>query len=387
MTPENEKPAEAQKAPRHRSPNYPGISLKTAADKITGWFARDGHVAAIKDSAIKQMGGDPGRVASALKSFGLISEENGRIKLTQRGLEIAARKQDDPKRKQAMKDAALSPAIYRDLATLYASGLPSDSTLQSELITEKHFNKNYVDDFIKDFRDTLEIAGISGSTVVESTPEDISSEEESRFREGDYVQWESQGILRLPTARKVAGFSDDGEWAFLEGSDTGVPVSELIAADPTPVVDPPPVEKLKNAFKDVFKTPPPNPHYTTPPPPPINARQDVFSTTEGNVTVQWPSTLSPESYQDVSAWLDILKRKMGREVPFRIAKRDVIAKLKAGCKIDGDPESDTPCGLIDPTSTVFGSVPLIPAEMLRDLIEDGIVQENPGTGRRTFKMA
>lgn len=232
MTPENGKPADGQKATRHRSPNYPGISLKTASEKITGWFARDGHVAAIKDAAIKQMGGDPGRVASALKSFGLIVEENGRIKLTQRGLEIAARKQDDAKRKQAMKDAALSPSIYRDLAGLYAGGLPSDSTLQSELITDKHFNKNYVDDFIKDFRETLEIAGISGSTVVESNSGEGSDDEKPQVREGDYVQWESQGVLQFKEPRLVRAISDDGQWVFVESSEVGLLMSEVTKVEP-----------------------------------------------------------------------------------------------------------------------------------------------------------
>ena len=33
-----------------------------------------------------------------------------------------------------------------------------------------------------------------------------------------------------------------------------------------------------------------------------------------NQVVQWPSSLSPESLQDIEDWLDILKRKIGRSV-------------------------------------------------------------------------
>lgn len=40
----------------------------------------------------------------------------------------------------------------------------------------------------------------------------------------------------------------------------------------------------------------------------------MFSLAEGTVTVQWPVTLSPESYEDLGDWLDILKRKIGRSV-------------------------------------------------------------------------
>jgi hypothetical protein len=43
-------------------------------------------------------------------------------------------------------------------------------------------------------------------------------------------------------------------------------------------------------------------------------RQDIFSLAEGQATIQWPATLSPESFQDLSDWIDIVKRKIGRSV-------------------------------------------------------------------------
>jgi hypothetical protein len=62
-------------------------------------------------------------------------------------------------------------------------------------------------------------------------------------RVGDYVQWESQGTLKLPKPLRVRGFSDDGKWAFLEGSNTGIPADQLIHA-PTeaPPAEPPPAK-------------------------------------------------------------------------------------------------------------------------------------------------
>ncbi len=64
----------------------------------------------------------------------------------------------------------------------------------------------------------------------------------------------------------------------------------------------------------VAKTPP-----SVPPPslagaPTLGVRQDVFSLAEGPVTIQWPATLSPESFEDLGDWLDIVKRKIGRSV-------------------------------------------------------------------------
>lgn len=46
----------------------------------------------------------------------------------------------------------------------------------------------------------------------------------------------------------------------------------------------------------------------------IGVRQDVFSLAEGTVTIQWPASLSQESFQDLSDWLAIVQRKIGRSV-------------------------------------------------------------------------
>jgi hypothetical protein len=384
MTPE-EKGKVGQSTPRHRSPNYPGVSLKTAIDKITPWYKADGVVASPVNAAARHMGfekytSDTGRLLSALKSYGLAVETDGRLKLTPRAIDIVARPADDPKHKQAIREALAGPAIYRELLKEYPNGQVSDTTLESELIANKGFNPKSVPWFIKDFRATLNYAGITPATVIDSSETDETPDDEVQVHAGDYVQWESNGLLQFTAPRRVTGFSEDGDFAFVEGSGTGLPVKELTVEQPPAPPPPPPAGQLTPEQQRA--------QFLKPPPPPAQGiRQDVFSLGEGTVTIQWPASLSPESFEDLSGWLDILKRKIGRSVPFRATKRDIIAKLKAGFKIDGDPESDTPCGLIDPSVTGIHSVPLIPAEMLRDLIEDGIVEDNPGTGRRTFKMA
>jgi len=67
-----------------------------------------------------------------------------------------------------------------------------------------------------------------------------------------------------------------------------------------------------------------------------------------------------------------------------MTKRDVIARIKAGFRIDGDPDSEMPCALIDPNQRAFDSQTLVPIEMLRELLEDGIIKPNAGSGRRVF---
>jgi hypothetical protein len=72
----------------------------------------------------------------------------------------------------------------------------------------------------------------SSEQVVETKPETASEEknaEEEPFqiKEGDFVQWTSQGVDQFETPRKISGFSEDGKLAFVEGGTTGVPVEQL----------------------------------------------------------------------------------------------------------------------------------------------------------------
>jgi hypothetical protein len=268
----------------------------------------------MKITALKQMGfekadGNAARLLSALRNFGLIEEVGeDRLKLTQRGVDIVARQPGEPQRVAAIRAAAPGPQIYRELlAEFAASGIPPDAALKSELVAARKFNPNSVDGFIEDFRDTLEFAGISDSKMLGLDREHEETDQPPQV--GDYVQWESRGQLQFKEPKQIKGFSDDGEWAFLEGSPTGVPVKELTVSDP-----PPDTPLMPPALKGKVGSPPPSPFPIGRTPGASAMRQDIFSLEEGPVTIQWPAALSGASFEDLSAWLDILKRKIGRSV-------------------------------------------------------------------------
>ncbi len=46
----------------------------------------------------------------------------------------------------------------------------------------------------------------------------------------------------------------------------------------------------------------------------INMRQEVFTLAEGDVTIQWPESISEESFEDFNDWIAILLRKLKRNV-------------------------------------------------------------------------
>src|SRR6185437_1328530 len=107
-------------------------------------------------------------VLSALKKFGLLEDKAGRVVPTQRAIELVNLPEQDPRRVEALQQAALAPSIYRELIQQYReTGLPSDETLKAELVTYKNFNPNSVDDFIRFFRSTLEFSGLSDLSVIE----------------------------------------------------------------------------------------------------------------------------------------------------------------------------------------------------------------------------
>ena len=162
---------------RHRSPGYPAVGLRDAIQRSDKIYKADGRAGSPRAAALEHMGfskahGQALTVLSALKKFGLVEEKDGSIALTPRAIDILVRPEGDERRCQAIKTAALGPDIYRQLIEAHPSGLPSDTSLKAELIADRDFNPNVVDGFLKDFRDTLDFAGLADSTVLESLIEE-----------------------------------------------------------------------------------------------------------------------------------------------------------------------------------------------------------------------
>jgi hypothetical protein len=167
----NDTPEEQIQKKRHRSPSYPTIGLREAVDRLRKFYSVDGKAGATPDIAVKHMGfasahGQAMSALAALKKFGLVAESNGRMAPTQRALEIINLGETDGRRATALKDAVLNPLIYRELLSEAPNGLPSDEALESELVTYKNFNPNAVKGFVKDFKDSLEFAGLSDLSVL-----------------------------------------------------------------------------------------------------------------------------------------------------------------------------------------------------------------------------
>lgn len=265
--------AETQLRPKKlRSPSYPSIDLGTAVKRAEAFYEKEKRNAAPLRIAAQHWGSNEKSSAAlqavaALKSFGLLSEAEGadrRVQLTELALRIILDKRDaSAEREQAIKKSALLPKMHQTLWSKYGESLPSDENLAHELVFDWRFNENSVRDFIREYKTTILYAKLSSS---------------DRLSE--------------------------------EVHDTGVPINELSvkespsAAPVSPATVPPRPRTMAEAQQaagqfDAL---------------PNNRRQDVFSLAEGPVTIQWPATLSPDSFQDLGDWIDILKRKISRSV-------------------------------------------------------------------------
>ncbi len=297
--------ASEEKKKRQRSPNFPAVGLPEAIERLNRFIDADGRAGAPPEIAAKHIGfasahGLAMSVLAALKRFGLIEDRDGRVIPTQRGIEINSLPTAHEKRVKAIRDAALAPPIYAELIEQHkTTGLPHDETLEGELVAYRGFNPNGVKDFIKGFRETLEFAGLSDLRVLDS--EKSAAVETPKPRVGDFVQWESNGTLRFPEAKRLIRIDETSGFAFVDGYSTGLPISEIIPAEAPQNPGQPPMHPLVR-----------QPGSTVRVPDGVNMRQDVFSLSEGQAVLSWPTPLSQESIEDLKDWLKIVERKIAR---------------------------------------------------------------------------
>jgi hypothetical protein len=130
------------------------------------------------------------------------------------------------------------------------------------------------------------------------------SREESgnSFKIGDYVQWEVKGELKMPEAKKISAFYDDGKYATVEGSSNPVAVSELIHAESPETVIPPSIFAPPVFLKPIGRGE-------------VKMENESFALSDGVACqIQWPSSMTKESFEDFEYRLEGLRRTVRRAV-------------------------------------------------------------------------
>ncbi len=300
--------------PQGRGISYPFIGLEDAIQKARAFYNEERKsavpvVAAMRHFGYGENSGGGRQTVSALIQFGLLEDhgikENRQVKLTERALVILLDQPDSPARLAALREAARFPKLYSDLLARWPEGLPSDHTISFHLQKDRDFNPKTLESFIKDFRGSLAFAKIGNDDTIASAKPPVTPPAGippiNPIKVGEYVQWESSGVIQFAEPRQVTGLSEDGIYAFVTGTSSGVPIKELtlvqqpqiipLAAPQTGALQLPPLVKLT-----------------------AGSRQDTFSLDEGNVVLQWPDKMSSDSFADFEAWMQLQLRKIKRGI-------------------------------------------------------------------------
>lgn len=168
---------------RHRSPAYPGVSLRVAVDKVRVLYPTMKRNAISVESALESLGlkSSTGlRLIAALIMYGFLSDEGSgsarKVKFTQTGYRFNLLEEDDPECKEIIREAALSPKIYREMVKQWPESLPPDSTIRKYLTVDKGFNPETVSGLIKDFKDTYNFASLAGDDNLSDEFADVEEE-------------------------------------------------------------------------------------------------------------------------------------------------------------------------------------------------------------------
>ncbi len=243
-----------------RGPAYPFVNLERAVEFASKAFLYSRRSPTQADSLIRDAwnysptSSGSQKTLAALKYFGLLEDVDGSdgrlMRVSDRAYRILVDDSKSPERRQALRDAALSPKAYLLCWNRWGADMPP--SMRSTLIFDDGFIESTVDGFISDYKKSIEFAGLMDLETTAQVEDSITRESPANS-------------------------------AAVTGAPGGAPFH-------TTVVQPASVG------------------------PTADYRSDVFSLSEGTVSLSWPKTLSRESFQDLSDWLDLLKRKIERTV-------------------------------------------------------------------------
>ena len=145
-----------------RSPNHPAFDLEEAISKAATVYEKEKRSPTTPKVIAKHLGynqttGPGGRAISGLRQYGLIEESGGHWRISDTGFAILHYPEDSKERRDAIKRAALSPTLFRELREQYPDALPSDETLTAALL-KRSFNPTAIADLIQNFRSTRALA-------------------------------------------------------------------------------------------------------------------------------------------------------------------------------------------------------------------------------------
>jgi len=193
----------------HRSPAYPSVDLEKAiplAQKLNEKFQDDAF--SRDNAAIElglQKGGDAFRKIAALVHFGLINRKGSSYNVTPLTKQIIFPGDDEKIKQIAIESAAKNPKLYKTLIIAY-QGKQLPTALHHRLITSENFNQSVAGKVAKDFKKSMEFAGILKNGIMAGSENDtVSQVSEPQQPDSSASEDDKPKIGETPARKPAAG--------------------------------------------------------------------------------------------------------------------------------------------------------------------------------------
>lgn len=230
-----------------RSPSYPSMSIEDTIKAVGKIESQYRGSPVDREDAAKLLGysglsGPANKALAALASYGLVERAGkGMMRVTSRARSIL-HPESSADRARHLRDAALEPKLFREIKDRFEDIQVPPMHGVVTYLNREGFNPSAVNPAAKAFVTTMEFIQSLGESESHVSDEGDDAKSDSPDDEttfggasvGDIIQWESQGALQFETPRRVRAISEDGLWVAVEGSDTGIPMSQVIVEQPAP---------------------------------------------------------------------------------------------------------------------------------------------------------
>jgi hypothetical protein len=258
-----------------RGPAYPYVGLQQAVELSKKMYNFAKRTPALPDAVIKEAWGysptssSGQKVLAALRYFGLVEDvdvgEARQIKISDRAYRILVDSADSPDRKKALQDAVLAPKAYAYCWKKWDGETPP--AMRSHLIFDQGFNEGTIDAFLRDYKTSIQFAGLTKGTAIEGMADEETVEDSQIEKTSEGVESSKDSKAKIETAIRQAEQAGG-----------------------------------------------------------IKMWNEVFNLPEGAVTIQIPASLSAESFEDLEAGLELFKRKIRRMVAKNRAETEQLPR-------------------------------------------------------------
>ncbi len=151
---------------RPRSPRYPAVSLTEAINGVHLLWTKDKKTALQGEQLAKALGyrshsGPARTLIGAMRQYGLLEKQGKRTRLSDNAKLIVRGPEGSEEQAIAIREAALTPPLFRDLYTTHRN--EPDDAIKSYLRLRRGFTGLGAALAASAYRDTLSVAGLTAS--------------------------------------------------------------------------------------------------------------------------------------------------------------------------------------------------------------------------------